>query len=446
MGRARSLYFPARFPQVDATMLIRDRSELLSAIDTINAFDQAAAITFNTHITALAIARSLGKAGVPVLGLDRDTGGLGQQSRHLTALALCPDVQDGGRAFVDFLMEIGPRFRERPVLFPTNDDWVFAVARHKEELAAYYRVPFSGQAVIDTALNKTALYQVAQRLGIAIPESWYLDGLSLEALASGADPQVVALAEQVPYPVILKPDESRAFYEAFQAKVFVVQDPAEFVERVQEAARRGLRLVAQRIIHTPPGGFFSVCSYLDASSAPLGVFVGRKLEQFPPDFGTSCLADARFVPEIAERGVQVLQALGFHGISEIEFVQDPESGEHLLLDVNTRSWKWIGLPIASGIDLPLLAYRDAIGAPFKAPPQRDGVRWTFLRDYVKLLRARANVMPEEMVTREEWLGLIRGEVPAAGTLVDGILDADDPAPFYDVLQGELFGFLYTCAC
>ena len=427
-------------------MLIHERPELLAAIDRINASDQAAAITFNTHITALAIARSLGRAGVPVLGLDRETGGLGQRSRHLTALALCPDVQDGGREFVDFLLEIGPHFRQRPVLFPTNDDWVFAVARHKEELEPYYRVPFSGQAVIDTALNKTALYQVAERLGLAIPESWYLDGLSLGALASGSDPEVLALAGRVPYPVILKPDESRAFYEAFQAKVFVVQDEAEFVGRVQAAARKGLRLVAQRIIHTPPGGFYSVCSYLDAGSVPLGVFVGRKLEQFPPDFGTSCLADARYVPEIAERGVRVLQALGFHGISEIEFVQDPVTGEHLLLDVNTRSWKWIGLPIASGVDLPLLAYRDATGEPFEAPRQRDGVRWTFLRDYVKLLRSRANVMPEEMVSREEWLGLIRGEVLAAGTLVDGILDPGDPEPFYDVLQGELFGFAYTCAC
>ncbi|WP_407543621.1 carboxylate--amine ligase (plasmid) [Deinococcus radiomollis] len=426
--------------------LISERPELLAAIDRINTSEQPAAITFNTHVTALAIARSLGKAGVPILGLDRETGGLGQRSRHLTALALCPDVQDGGRAFVDFLLEIGSHFQQRPVLFPTNDDWVFAVARHKEELEPYYRVPFSGQAVIDTALNKTALYQVAERMGIAIPESWYMDTLSIEDLASGSHPEVAALAARVPYPVILKPDESRAFYEAFQAKVFVVQDEAAFVERVQAAAQRGLRLVAQRIIHTPPGGFYSVCSYLDARSTPLGVFVGRKLEQFPPDFGTSCLADARFVPEIAERGVQVLQALGFHGISEIEFVQDPVSGEQLLLDVNTRSWKWIGLPIASGVDLPLLAYRDAIGEPFSAPRQLDGVRWTFLRDYVKLLRSRGNVMPEEMVSREEWLGLIRGEVPAAGTLVDGILDADDPEPFYDVLQGELFGFLYTCAC
>lgn len=417
--------------------MIIDRTDLLAAIDALNATGVPAAVTFNTHITALAIARSLGRAGVPVLGLDREGGGLGQRSRHLSALALCPDVIDGGRAFVDFLLEIGPRFAHRPVLFPTNDDWVFAVARHKAELEAFYRVPFSAADVIDTALEKTALYRAAEALGIPAPKSWYLDG--------GPD-DVRRVADEVPYPVILKPDESRAFYEAFREKVFVVQTPEEFLAKVDEAAARGLRLVAQRIVHTKPGGFYSVCSYLDADGRPRGVFVGRKLEQYPPEFGTSCLADARWVPEIAERGVRVLQALGFHGISEIEFVQDPDTGEHLLLDVNTRAWKWIGLPIASGVDLPLLAYRDAVGEAFDAPAQRDGVRWTFLRDYVKLVRERAGVIPEEQVTKDEWLGLISGRLPAGGTLVDGVLDPDDPEPFYEVLKGELFGFRYTCAC
>ncbi|ADV66033.1 carboxylate--amine ligase [Deinococcus maricopensis] len=426
--------------------MITERPELLAAIDRLNAAGVPAAITFNTHITALAIARSLGRHGVPVLGLDREGGGLGQRSRYLSALALCPDVADSGRAFVDFLLDLGPHFAHKPVLFPTNDDWVFATARHKQELERHYHVPFSGQDVIDTALNKTALYRAADALGIPIPQSWFLDGAPLEALAAGPHPTVQAVAAQVPYPVILKPDESRAFYEAYRAKVFVVNTPEEFAARVQDAAALGLRLVAQRIVHTKPGGFYSVCSYLDAGSQPRGVFVGRKLEQYPPDFGTSCLADARYVPDIAERGVRVLQALGFHGISEIEFVQDPDTGEHLLLDVNTRSWKWIGLPIASGIDLPLLAYRDAIGETFDAPAQRDGVRWTFLRDYVKLVRERAGVIPEEHVRKDEWLGLIRGERPADGTLVDGILDPDDPEPFYEVLKGELFGFVYTCAC
>ena len=113
----------------------------------------------------------------------------------------------------------------------------------------------------------------------------------------------------------------------------------------------------------------------------------------PPDFGTSCLADARWDPAIAEAGVRVLQELGYSGISEIEFVEDAATGRRLLLDVNTRAWKWIGLPVAAGVDLPLLAYRDAIGEACDSGPQRDGVRWTFLRDYVPLVRARAATVP-----------------------------------------------------
>ena len=174
------------------------------------------------------------------------------------------------------------------------------------------------------------------------------------------------------------------------------------------------------------------------------MFTGRKLEQWPPDFGTSCLADARWDPTIADAGVRVLQELGYAGISEIEFVEDAATGRRLLLDVNTRAWKWIGLPVAAGVDLPLLAYRDAVGEAYDSAPQRDGVRWTFLRDYVPLVRAGAATVPEEQVTKAEWTALLAGR---PSDLVDAVHDPDDPEPAYDVLWGELTGGLgYRCAC
>lgn len=115
--------------------------------------------------------------------------------------------------------------------------------------------------------------------------------------------------------------------------LFPTNDDWVLRQQVGETASRGLRMVAQEIVAPPPGGFFSVCSYLDAAGRARGVFVGRKLEQYPPGFGTSCLADA---------GLRVLGALGYHGISEVEFVWDEARGQHLLLDVNPRPWKWIG--------------------------------------------------------------------------------------------------------
>ena len=394
-----------------------------------------AALVMNTHITGLAVTRSLGRAGIPVLGLDDERGGLGQHSRHLTGLGLVPGptVADGA-ALADHLEALGPAFAERPVLMPTNDDWVLALARHRDRLEPHYRFPFAAYDVVQRALSKTTLYRACESLGVDVPQTWYLD--------EGRSPEQVAA--EVDYPCVLKPDDSRGFYSAFGAKVFVVDSPAAFVERCAAAAAYGLTLVAQRWIGTQPGGFWSVASYLSPGGAPRGVFTGRKLEQWPPDFGTSCLADARWDADIADAGVRVLQALGYHGISEIEFVQDAATGRLLLLDVNTRAWKWVGLPVAAGVDLPLLAYRDAVGEGFDSGPQRDGTRWTFLRDYLPLVRTGAATVPEAQVTKAEWTALLAG-TPSG--LVDAVHDPDDPEPAYDVLWDGLTGGLgYRCAC
>ena len=314
----------------------------------------------NTHITGLAVARSLGRAGVPVLGLDKERGGLGQHSRHLAGLGLVPGPEvAGGRALADHLLALAPAFEgRRPVLFATNDDWVLALARCRDALEEHYRFPFAPYEVVQRALGKTALYRACEALGVDAPRSWYLDDAAPEQVAA-----------QVPYPCVLKPDDSRGFYDAFRAKVFVVRDREEFLARVAGVRRASGSRSSRRSGSTPdPGGFWSVASYLSADGTPRGVFTGRKLEQWPPDFGTSCLADARWDPAIAAAGVAVLQELGYWGISEIEFVQDAATGRHLLLDVNTRPWKWVGLPVAAGVDLPLLAHRDAVGRAVHGRP------------------------------------------------------------------------------
>src|SRR6266568_131992 len=231
----------------------------------------------NSHITGLAVARSLGRAGVPVVGLDDEPGGLGQHSRHLTALLHCPSpTTDGGRA----------------------------LAEHRDLLEPAYRFPFARAAVLRATLAKTDLYRAAELEGVAVPRSWYLDGVPLAELPSSALLDEVAGA--LPYPCVLKPDDSRGFYRDYGAKVLMVDGPEQLRRQVAGTAARVLRMVAQEIVAPPPGGFFSVCSYLDAAGRARGVFVGRKLEQYPPGFGTSCLVDAFLDPDDPEPFYDVL--------------------------------------------------------------------------------------------------------------------------------------------
>lgn len=60
--------------------------------------DQHPAIVFNSHITGLAVARNLGKEGIPVIALDRDGRAYGLQSKYVNIAAYCPNPlkQEGG--------------------------------------------------------------------------------------------------------------------------------------------------------------------------------------------------------------------------------------------------------------------------------------------------------------------------------------------------------------
>src|SRR4051794_41952705 len=107
-----------------------DPADLRQAIaERVNPTGRPSALVFNCHITGLAVARSLGARGVPVVGLDPDGGGYGLQSRHIAARGWCPNVLTDEAAFIAFLVDLAGQLEQPAVLFPTNDEWVMAGAR-----------------------------------------------------------------------------------------------------------------------------------------------------------------------------------------------------------------------------------------------------------------------------------------------------------------------------
>lgn len=412
--------------------MIDDLSELLSSIrKSVNASADPAAVVFNCHITGLAVARSLGRRGVPVIGLDRDEAGYGLHSRYTTVAGKCPYPLDDERGFIDLLLQIGAALKRKAVLFPCLDEWVFAVARHASQLAEYFYLPFSGIETVERVLDKNLLYRKCEQRGIPIPRTFYVGDRSPEQIAG-----------EISYPCIVKPALQRAFTNEFGEKVLRAENRREFLALCERAAHHPL--LAQEIVGAGVDSFYSLCSYIGRDGQAKGVFVGRKLEQYPPDFGTACLVDSRYVGEIVERGVDILKQFGYQGISEVEFIYDEPSRDFKLLDINTRVWKWIELPIRAGIDLPWLAYADAVNGESKpAPKQHDGLRWVYLKDYIALRRERAG-SEETTLTRQDWLDLMTSRPDSE--IVDAVLSQDDPEPFVQMIESSFTKRQYYCAC
>jgi D-aspartate ligase len=359
------------------------------------------------YANGLGVIRDLGRHGVPVLGLDDDPGSLGFSSRYATGL-LCPSPREDEQAFLAFLEDLGSRLPQRAVLFPTHDEYIWPLSRHAERLDRHYLLPFSRWPVMQRLYDKRAQLEAAWHAGVDTPKTVFIDG---------PDDVKQALAE-VPYPAVLKPVDSLAFKQRFHRHLLDVTSPRDMDRIWPQVDDMGTLMLQERV----PGGdaeLFSVGSYLDANSRALALFTGHKIRQHPAGAGSCRLGVSKWDAELADAGLRLLVELRYHGVSQVEFNRDARDGRYCLMEVNARHWMWHSLAAASGVNLSLVAYRDAIGKPFLAPRQTDGGKWVVATKDTPLA---AREMWRRQLSPLDWARSLQG------TRVDGVLSLTDPLP------------------
>ena len=365
---------------------------------------------------ALGIIRSLARAGVPVIACDHDPGALGMISRYATPVLMADPLTDPD-AFVDDLVALGRGGGAGGVLFPTHDEAVAAIGPREAEVDAVLRRPWSPWTVMSRIIDKGHQHAVARSIGFPVPATVEPD----------PDSDVAAAAEGLRFPVILKPRYSPEFRRRFRAQVMEANDLEELRAAWDLAAE-----YRPQLSEVIPGGddrIWTLGSYRDAHGRAMASFTGRKLRQWPPRFGTGRACEARWDAEFAARGHALLDALAFHGISQLEVKRDPRDGRDYLIEVNPRSWLWIGLATKVGVNLPFVAWRDAVGRPVMGSgAHRSDVRWILA---TKHLAGSAREIRRGDWSVGEFLRTVRPP------LVDGVFDLRDPRPMLALYRRNL---------
>jgi D-aspartate ligase len=333
---------------------------LLGIRDQVKRSGRPAAVVVDVGwVNGLAAIRSLGRAGVPVVALDHRRGALGFRSRYATPV-LCPDPQDE-EAFVSFLAELSEALEAPAPVLPTHDEPLNAIARAAGRISELFRFPFPSWDVLARIQSKRGQLEAAERVGIAVPR-W-------SALGSAAEARKAA--DELGYPVLVKPSTTEGFKRRFGRQAFRCESAAE-AERAYIESEEYEPLLQELV----PGGdaqLYTLGSYLAADGEPLGLFCGRKLRQTPPGVGTCRVGEAVWVEEVVDQGLTLLRALEHTGLSQVEFKRDPRDGVLRLMEVNPRLWQWHGLAAACGVDLPRIAYEDLTGDR-PAPASMNGRR------------------------------------------------------------------------
>ena len=190
--------------------------------------------------------------------------------------------------------------------------------------------------------NKTALNQIAEKVGIKIPE--YIVCTSYSDL--------IAATNSVGFPCMIK----GPFYEAFKANNLM--EAEEYFNKI--ANKWGYPIIVQSFI---VGEEFDVIAFGDGLGDDLGVFAIRKMTT--TQLGKVWNAISIHNPKLIDATKRIIRYLKWQGGMEFEAMMETKTGEIYLLEINPRFPAWVYFASACGINLPERMVKLLLGMDYE---------------------------------------------------------------------------------
>jgi D-aspartate ligase len=307
------------------------------------------AVVVGLEANGLGLVRSLGRAGVPVLGLTAHPKLPTARSRFCQAVT-APDERS--EAIVDRLVEIGRQHDGPRPLFLSMERTVAIVSRHRERLTPYYLLNLPDDALLRQLNDKATFSRIAAGHGLLVPRTATAD--------SSAGLREAAL--QLGFPVIVKPFEKGGGFDThFKARALRFDNIPELERRFSGYYWRQPLLV-QQFIDGPDSDLYFCLTYFDRDSVPKAHFTGRKLRIWPRGSGNTASARPAAAPEVTAATLAMLRSVGFRGLGSIEFKRDRASGQFFVIEptIGRTDYQSEVAP-CNGVNLPYAAYLDLLG-------------------------------------------------------------------------------------
>jgi D-aspartate ligase len=358
-------------------------------------------------------------AGIPTVVVASGGKNLTALSRHCASLEVIAPLSDE-RLAVAQLCALAQTLgdREPPVLFYGTDAMLLLISRHRDEIERYYRFRVPPAPLIEALVDKARFAELGHQLKLPVPRT-----LASDSIARAAD-----IENGVGLPCVFKPSVHIGWFQARAAhglsphKAVVAENRAELEKNLDQIRRHSSSFVVQEYVRGGEDRIYSYHAYLDGDSTPLCEFSGKKVRTYPQHAGVSTLLELVKDSALIELGREVCRRAELVGPVKLDFKRDAVNERTFLLEINARFTLWNHLGAANGVNLPLIAYRDLVGAPITPPGDfRTDVRWLSfgndLRAYLRDYRRGGEL------SLRQWLGSLKGP------MVYDIFAWDDPLPF-----------------
>jgi predicted ATP-grasp superfamily ATP-dependent carboligase len=362
---------------------------------------------------ALAIIRSLGRAGYTVLAASGVRGAAGFRSRYNQRALLYPRPSRSPLAFVGW-MERAVLALEIDLVIPVSDAALLPLASARARLEQHVRLALPDNSAISVATNKRRTVELAARLGIPVPAGRLV-----------REPEeAIQAAQALGYPVVLKPARAYRFGRGGGVDghhTVYVDSPAALRGQLGRLLGAGGLLMQEYV----PGNGVGV-EVLARAGEPVYAFQHRRLRELPVTGGASTMRESMELDDqLLDYVRRLLAELRWTGLGMVEFKVGPQGP--MLMEINGRPWGSLPLAVTAGADFPRLLAELFLHDELieRAAQYRPGVRVRNLE--LELLWAlvvglRRRHYPPRRAALSVLADLLRPDIG------DDFLIADDPLP------------------
>ena len=366
------------------------------------------AILRSGHHGGLAIARSLGRMGVPVYGVDGAHWEPAHSSRYCRGRAKL-DIEHGpAEESLRRLLDLGERLG-RPILIPATDVGALWVADHAAVLQQAFRFPAPGAELVRQLCDKSRMEELARRSGVPTALS----------LVPRSKHDVDRFLETAAFPIMVKATDAARFRERTGGTKFLVHSHSELLELYSRAEdREKPNFMLQEFI---PGEDWMFNGYFDRNSRCLFGVTGKKIRRFPVNTGVTSLGICLHNDAVDKTTREFMRAIGYQGILDIGYRHDSRTGQYKVLDVNPRIGCTFRLFAATnGMDVARALYLDMTGQPVGSAQAAEGRKW-LVEDFDLFSAWRS--WRQGALGLRDWVRSLRGVQELA------CFSLDDPLPF-----------------
>jgi predicted ATP-grasp superfamily ATP-dependent carboligase len=379
----------------------------------------------------LACVRSFGRAGVAFAVGGHTRWDMSLHSRHAreTFVYSSPFVD-----LAQFAADVTRHARRlnATAILPTSEAAILACSAHRERLPVPLLAPPPAQ--LELLFCKPRMLALAGDAGLGVPRTVVVP-------AAGQRPPAL---EAVPLPAVVKAGRSEVLG---QQRVTRTGDTIYVRTRAQldRALERTLVLAPEALVQPFVDGHAVGVSGVFSRGEAVVLFAHRRLRESTPTGGPGAVVQSiPLEPDLEAATRRLMRATGTTGPAMVEYKVERRTGEPHLMEVNGRLWGSILLPLAAGLDLPLILLKVWSGQPVVEAERRYrvGVVGRHLVGDTKHLLLALRGRPAG------WTGPFPGRWQALGGYLGAffsgeaqtlVLTADDPLPFFSRLLQQVAG-------